>query len=157
MLKTMAEANPFLDPLRFERRAPPCAVIIFGANGDLAKRKLLPALYRLAYERRLPPNFAVIGNSRTAMRDDVFREKMKDAVEHFLEDSPFDEELWSSFGRNVFYVAGDLTDSGLYHNLSAKLEEVEGSHQTGGNVLFYLSTQPSYYQTIVDCLGAAKL
>ena len=61
----MPEANPFQDPLRFERRVPPCAIVIFGANGDLTKRKLIPALYRLAYDRRLPPGFAIIGNSRT--------------------------------------------------------------------------------------------
>ncbi len=59
----MAAANPFQDPLRFERKMPECAVVIFGANGDLTKRKLLPALYRLAYERRLSPGFAVIGIS----------------------------------------------------------------------------------------------
>ena len=63
----MPEANPFQDPLRFERRVPPCAIVIFGANGDLTKRKLIPALYRLAYDRRLPPGFAIIGNSRTGM------------------------------------------------------------------------------------------
>jgi len=74
----MPEANPFQDPLRFERRVPPCAIVIFGANGDLTKRKLIPALYRLAYERRLPSGFAIIGNSRTGMTDDAFREKMKE-------------------------------------------------------------------------------
>ena len=78
LLTRMPEANPFQDPLRFERRVPPCAIVIFGANGDLTKRKLIPALYRLAYERRLPPGFAIIGNSRTGMTDDAFREKMKE-------------------------------------------------------------------------------
>jgi glucose-6-phosphate 1-dehydrogenase len=61
----MPADNPFEDPLRFERRAPPCAVVIFGANGDLTKRKLLPALYRLAYDRRLAPGFAIVGTSAT--------------------------------------------------------------------------------------------
>jgi glucose-6-phosphate 1-dehydrogenase len=153
----MAEANPFVDPLRFERRAPPCVVVIFGANGDLTKRKLLPALYRLAYERRIPPAFAVIGNSRTAMTDDQFREKMRESVEHFLEDSPFDAELWESFAKNIFYVAGDLSSASLYQQLYAKLEELETSHHTGGNVLFYLSTQPSYYGPVAGCLGAFNL
>src|ERR1700722_4419843 len=129
----MAEANPFVDPLRFERRAPPCAVVIFGANGDLTKRKLLPALYRLAYERRIPPNFAVIGNSRTPMTDDEFREKMRESVEHFLEDSPFEADLWESFAKNLFYIAGDLGSIDLYQKLGSKLAELENSHQTGGN------------------------
>ena len=96
----MTEANPFQDPLRFERRVPPCAIVIFGANGDLTKRKLMPALYRLAYERRIPQSFAVIGNSRTAMSDDEFREKMKEALQEFIEDTPFDEAVWRSFAQN---------------------------------------------------------
>ena len=62
---TQCRENPFQDPLRFERRVPECAVVIFGANGDLTKRKLMPALYRLAYDRRLSAGFAVIGISRT--------------------------------------------------------------------------------------------
>ena len=71
----MSRENPLQDPLRFDRKTPPCAVVIFGANGDLTKRKLMPALYRLAYEGRLAPGFAVIGISRTAMSDDDFRDK----------------------------------------------------------------------------------
>ena len=145
-------ANPFNDPLRFERRVPECAIIIFGANGDLTKRKLLPALYRLAYERRLPASFAIVGNSRTPMSDDAFREKMHEAVKQFLEDSPFDEDLWTSFARNLYYVAGDLKDAHMYAGIGAKLAALGQE-----NALFYLSTQPSYYAPIVDCLGAAKL
>src|SRR5688572_571322 len=99
----MAAANPFHDPLRFERRVPPCTIVIFGANGDLTRRKLVPALYRLAYERRLPAGFAVLGTSRTNMSDDHFREKMKSAVTEFLEDSPFDEKIWRDFAQNLFY------------------------------------------------------
>jgi glucose-6-phosphate 1-dehydrogenase len=151
----MAAVNPLVDPLRFERRAPPCAVVIFGANGDLTKRKLMPALYRLAYERRIPPNFAVIGNSRTPMSDDDFRGKMRDDVAHFLEDSPFEADLWESFAKSLYYVAGDLNDAGLYTRVRDKLAAVERDHQTRGNVLFYLSTQPSYYGPVVDSLGAA--
>src|ERR1700675_3506227 len=99
--------NPFNDAQRFERRAPPCTVVIFGANGDLTTRKLMPALYRLAYERKIPPNFAVLGNSRTAMDDETFRAKMCEAVKQFLEDSPFDQELWNNFAPGLSYVAGD--------------------------------------------------
>src|ERR1700710_3100532 len=103
------ETNPLQDPLRFARRIPPCAIVIFGASGDLSKRKLLPSLYRLFYERRIPPNFAVIGSSRTAMSDDQFREKMKESVSKFLEDAPFDEDVWTSFAKCLFYVPGDIT------------------------------------------------
>lgn len=114
----------FDDPLRFNRAAPPSIVVIFGANGDLTKRKLLPALYRLAQERRLPPSFAILGLSRTAMTDDRFREKMRDGVEKFLEDSPFDTELWNSFAQGLFYVDGDLGAAETYQKLSARLGEI---------------------------------
>src|SRR5579884_4047185 len=87
---TAVQPNPFIDPLRFERRAPPCVLVIFGANGDLAKRKLIPALYRLAYDRKLAPGFSVIGNSRTTLSDDEFRDKMRSAIDEFSEDTPFD-------------------------------------------------------------------
>ena len=67
-------ANPFSDPLRFERRVPECTIVIFGATGDLTKRKLMPALYRLALDRRLPESFSIVGTSRTPMSDDEFRD-----------------------------------------------------------------------------------
>src|SRR5271165_1603954 len=156
-MTTTLEANPFIDAQRFERRAAPCTMVIFGANGDLTKRKLMPALYRLAYERKIPPNFAVLGNSRTAMDDETFRAKMCEDVKKFLEDSPFDQQLWDNFARGLYYLAGDLSDQGFYQQMSAKLDHIAHDHQTGGNVLFYLSIQPSYYQTVVERLGSANL
>src|SRR5579872_1407075 len=102
----------------------------------------MPALYRLAYERRLPASFAIIGNSRTKLSDDQYRSAMHDSVKQFLEDSPFDEDLWSSFAQNVHYVAGDLQDLKVYSAIGQKLEEVKQ-----GSALFYLSTQPSFYET----------
>jgi glucose-6-phosphate 1-dehydrogenase len=149
----MADANPFQDPLRFERRVPPCAIVIFGANGDLTKRKLLPALYRLAYERRIPQNFAMVGNSRTPMSDQDFRQKMKESVQKFIENSPFDESVWESFEQTLYYVSGDLKDARCYQDIQKKLAEAEQQNQTGGNVLFYLSTQPSYYTIVIEQLG----
>ncbi|OYW13503.1 MAG: glucose-6-phosphate dehydrogenase, partial [Acidobacteriia bacterium 12-62-4] len=95
----MADANPFQDPQRFERRVPPCAVVIFGANGDLTKRKLVPSLYRLAIERRLPQGFAIVGTSRTPLSDEAFREKMEASVREHLENSHFDEAVWEEFAR----------------------------------------------------------
>ena len=124
---------------------PECTVVIFGANGDLTKRKLMPALYRLMYERRLSPGFAVVGVSRSPMSDDQFREKMREAIGKFLEDSPFDESVWSGFSQGLFYVAGDVQDADCYTRVAARLKEIEQARHTGGNVLFYLSTQPSQY------------
>jgi glucose-6-phosphate 1-dehydrogenase len=122
--------NPFLDALRFERRVPSCSLVIFGANGDLTRRKLVPALYRLAYDRRLPAGFAVLG---------------------------VEEELWTGFARSLYYVPGDLQDAGLYDRLAGKLQELEPERQTAGNVLFYLATQPSQYAPAAEGLGQAGL
>src|SRR3954454_13985607 len=98
----MPAENPFQDPLRFQRRVPPCAIVIFGASGDLTKRKLIPALYRLAYDRRIPPGFAVIGNSRTPMTDDQFRAKSREALNEFSDNTPIDEGLWDDFSKSLF-------------------------------------------------------
>jgi glucose-6-phosphate 1-dehydrogenase len=153
----MIAANPFQDPLRFERRVPECTVVIFGANGDLTKRKLLPALYRLMYERRLSPGFAVVGISRTPMSDDEFRQKMRESVQKFLEDSPFDNDVWAGFSQGLYYMSGDVNDAEMYTRLATRLAGIEQSRRTGGNVLFYLSTQPSQYGLAAKGLGAAGL
>ena len=150
-------SNPFQDPLRFERRVPPCALVIFGANGDLTKRKLLPALYRLAFEHRLPPGFAVVGNSRTEMTHEAFREKMKEAVKEFIEETPFEEKIWNDLATGLYYEAGDLKDQTCYQKIRSRLEEIQKDRDTSGNVLFYLSTQPSHYQIVIQGLAEAGL
>jgi glucose-6-phosphate 1-dehydrogenase len=156
-LGSMPPENPFQDPLRFERRVPECTIVIFGANGDLTKRKLMPALYRLAYDRRLSAGFAVIGISRSAMSDDQFREKMREAVKDFSEDTEIQDDLWQTFAQGLFYVAGDIANPKLYQDIAAKLKEVEEARQTGGNVLFYLSTQPSQYAPAALGIGGAGM
>ncbi|MBI3281687.1 MAG: glucose-6-phosphate dehydrogenase [Acidobacteria bacterium] len=153
----MAEANPFHDPLRFERRVPPCAVVIFGASGDLTRRKLMPALYRLAYERRVPPEFAVIGSARTSLSDDEFRAAVRAGIEEFIEETPFDEDLWHGFAQNIFYRPGDLHDPDYFTHLRERLDEVEQSRRTQGNVLFYVATQPAHYEAAIHGIDYAKL
>ena len=153
----MSREPSLQDPLRFNRKTPPCAVVIFGANGDLTKRKLLPALYRLAWEGRLAPGFAIVGISRTAMSDDEFRGHMRESVVKYLEDSPFDEDLWKSFAQGIFYMAGDVADQNMYQRLAVLLKEVDQTRQTAGNLLFYLSTQPSQYAPIAEGIGGANL
>jgi glucose-6-phosphate 1-dehydrogenase len=149
----MPEAqNPFADPLRFERRVPECAIVIFGASGDLTKRKLMPALYQLALDRKLPASFAIIGNSRTPLTDEAFRDKIAGEVKQFLESGDFHPELWAHFAANLHYVAGDMNDPALYKAIGEKLASVGMK-----NVLYYLSTQPSYYATVAAGLGAAGL
>ena len=152
----MPTENPFQDPLRFERQVPEGVVVIFGANGDLTKRKLLPALYRLAYDRRLAAGFAVVGISRTPLSDEQFREKMLEAVKQFSEDTTFDADVWKTFAEGLFYVAGDINDAGLYQRLAGRLTEIENTRQTGGSVMFYLSTQPSQYASAALGLDVYK-
>jgi len=154
---TVSLPNPFQDSYRLASPVPECVVVIFGANGDLTRRKLLPALYRLSYERRLSPGFAVLGISRSPMSDDVFREKMRDAVARHLEDSPFEVEVWEGFAKGLFYLAGDLFAAETYARLRARLDEIEAARRTGGNALFYLSTQPSQYEAVARGLGEAGL
>ncbi|MDE3194837.1 MAG: glucose-6-phosphate dehydrogenase [Acidobacteriota bacterium] len=153
----MSPENALQDPLRFHKKSPPCTVVIYGANGDLTKRKLLPALYRLAYEGRLAPGFAIVGVSRTALSHEAFREKMHDSVKQFLEDSPFDEELWKSFEKGLFYQAGDVADPASYQALNKCLEDVCAQRKTEDNVLYYLSTQPSQYAEIAEGLAHAGM
>ncbi|MBI3694943.1 MAG: glucose-6-phosphate dehydrogenase, partial [Acidobacteria bacterium] len=139
----VAEANPFEDSLRFDKRAPDCIVVIFGANGDLTKRKLLPALYNLARDRRLSANFAAVGTSRTPLSDEDFRGKMQEAVADFSESGPLDGGVWEGFSQGLYYEAGNFDDPAFYQRLAARLGQIAQARHTSGNVLFYLSTQPS--------------
>ncbi len=132
-------------------------MVIFGANGDLTKRKLIPALYRLAYDRRLAAGFAVVGTSRSPLSDNQFREKMLEAVKQFSEDTEFDEDVWQAFAAGLYYVAGDINDSAFYDKLAARLKQVDSERATGGNALFYLSTQPSQYGRAAQGIGAAGM
>src|SRR5262249_35414528 len=130
--------NPFQDPLRFDRHVPECIMVIFGANGDLTKRKLMPALYRLAYDRRRSTGFSVIGISRTEMTDDAFRGKMCESVKQFVNDGAFDAEVWNTFAQGIFYLPGDVSDSESYARLAARVTEISNARHVAGNVLFYL-------------------
>ena len=145
------------DPLRFNRKTPPCAVVIFGANGDLTKRKLMPALYSLWREHLLPGGFSVIGFSRTPMSDDQFREDMKSAVKEFGNDGQVETAEWDSFAEGLFYIPAFADRSDEYHHLATLLDDVDKRRGTGGNRLFYLAIPPSSVLTVVDSLQKAGL
>ncbi|MGH9674436.1 MAG: glucose-6-phosphate dehydrogenase, partial [Bryobacteraceae bacterium] len=156
----MAAANPLRalqDPLRYDRRLDPCAMLILGANGDLTRRMLIPALYQLACDRRLPPSFAVLGNSRTPMTDEQFREKMRDGAGSFLRDGVVDEDTWRDFAAGLFYEPGDVRDPACCARLAARLATIDRERRTEGNLLLYLATQPSHYDAAVEGAGAAGL
>ncbi|MET0625571.1 MAG: glucose-6-phosphate dehydrogenase [Pyrinomonadaceae bacterium] len=149
--------NPLRVGMRLGRAAEPCAVVIFGASGDLARRKLIPALYRLVQERVLPAEFAIIGLGRTPMTDDEFREKMKAAVVEFSESKSVDEEVWRSFAAKLQFLPSDIKNPECYAELAKRLEQVDAEHGTQGNRLFYLSVAPEFYAEAVKQLGDAGL
>ncbi|MBA2732667.1 MAG: glucose-6-phosphate dehydrogenase, partial [Acidobacteria bacterium] len=149
--------NPLRAGIRLERTAEPCIVVIFGASGDLAKRKLLPALYRLVQERLLPAEFAIIGLARTEMSTDEFRARMKEAIVEFSEDKRVDEEVWDSFAQGLHYLTADIYNPADYEKLSQLLTQVDTERGTQGNRLFYLSVAPKFYAEAVKQLGEHEL
>ncbi|MCI0490461.1 MAG: glucose-6-phosphate dehydrogenase [Blastocatellia bacterium] len=154
---TSTNDNPLREGVRLERTADPCTVIIFGASGDLTKRKLVPALYRLTQEGLLPAEFAILGFARSKMSHDEFRARMKDAIATYSEAKSVDETVWESFAKGIYYLAGDINNPESYKEMSALLDQIDGERGTAGNRVFYLSTSPTFYSEAVAQLGAAGL
>src|SRR5262249_26689808 len=130
---------------------------IFGASGDLTKRKLLPALYSLARDRLLPSPFNVVGVARRDIGDDPFRQQMKEGCDKYARRRPVEESLWESFQDGIFYVAGTFENPDAYARRKKRLDEIDQQRGSGGNRVFYLSTPPSEYPIIVKQLGEAGL
>ena len=143
--------------MRLERTAEPCTMVIFGASGDLTKRKLVPALYRLTQQRLIPGEFAVIGIARSVMSDDEFRTKMREAITEYGEEKTIDDAVWQSFANGLFYLPGAFDDVSIYQRLRDALARCDRERGTSGNHLFYLSTAPSFFSLIAQQLGAAGL
>jgi glucose-6-phosphate 1-dehydrogenase len=154
---TSTNENPLRAGVRLERTAEPCTVIIFGASGDLTKRKLVPALYRLTQERLLPAEFAILGFARSANSDEEFRAKMKEAVATYSEARRVDDTVWESFAQGIFYLSGNINDAESYRKMRERLDEIDRLRGTAGNRVFYLSTAPGFYSESVSQLGAAGL
>jgi len=143
--------------MRLEPTAPPCCVVIFGATGDLTRRKLLPALYRLVQQRLVPSEFAILGTARQPHNDDEFRELMKAAATEFGDEEALDENAWQSFAKRIFYIGGDFNDAALFQQLKTKLEELDKEFDTAGNRIFYLATAPDYFAIVAKQLGEAGI
>lgn len=143
----------FLQPDRRE----PCALVIFGAAGDLTRRKLLPALYNLMREKALDERFGVIGYSRAAQADEAFRQQLQTAVSKYSRSQPIDEGVWQGFSRRIDYVAGDFEDPEGYAALRQHLERLESNIGSEGNRLFYLATPPSAAPIILHRLRESGL
>ena len=137
--------------------AEPCAIILFGASGDLAKRKVIPAMYDLAQNSSLGERYRIIGFARTPMTDESFRATLGEAAKTISEVGPIDPAKWDSFAANLHYSAGDYADQNAYAQLAKRLVEIDAELKLGGNRLFYLSTPPEVYPDIVEQLGRAGL
>jgi len=145
--------NPLRSGLRLEHAAPPCAIVIFGASGDLVQRKLMPALYSLARSHQLAATTAVIGVSNAPWDSAAFRSHMNAAM-HEYAGATLDAATWDPFAARMQYLAGTFEDAALYTKLGEILNALPG---TEGNVLFYLATPPSLFPVIVGQLGHAGL
>jgi glucose-6-phosphate 1-dehydrogenase len=157
MAVTSVETNPLREGLRARRTPEPCVIVIFGASGDLTERKLVPALYYLARQRRLPANFAVVGAARTKLSDEEFREKMRGAIREHLKVGDDEDDALKSFLEGFFYDADDFSNADAYQRLREILGKIDRERGTAGNRLYYLSTPPSFFPVIVKHLGDAGL
>ena len=149
--------NPLRQGLRADSAPEPCAVVVFGASGDLAHRKLLPALYNLAVGAYLPAAFAVVGVSKSEFSHAGFQQDMREAVGKFSRQKPIDEEVWKDFAEGMRYVAGSFDDQGTFQRLKTQLEELDKTRGTRGNRLFYFATPPSTFPVLLEGLKAAGL
>ncbi len=137
-------------------QASPCVMVIFGASGDLTKRKLIPALCNLAKDKLLSPQFAVIGFSYNSMTTEAFRAQLTKDIKEFAPE-PIDSRLWDWLLERTYYVQGDFQDSAAYGRLQAQIAAAEKTHSTQGNRFFYLAVSPKFFAPVVKQLGQAGL
>ena len=129
-------------------------IVIFGASGDLTHRKLIPALYNLYKIGRLSENFSVLGVARSDLNDETFREKMREALIYNEETTP---ETLDAFCSHLYYQAVNTSDAQDYGKLVPRLDDLHDKYKTCGNTLYYMSTPPSLYGVIPECLAAHGL
>jgi glucose-6-phosphate 1-dehydrogenase len=137
--------------------ADPCTIVIFGASGDLSRRKLVPALYGLAAQNCLARRFAIIGFARTPMTDEAFQESAIESVKKFADTSTLREAECKEFANALAYVSGEYDHQEAFDKLKKRLEELDKQHKLNGNRLFYLATPPDIYPGIIEQLDRAGL
>jgi glucose-6-phosphate 1-dehydrogenase len=148
--------SPIAATLPIGRPGDPCVMVIFGAAGDLTRRKLFPALYNLAKQQLLSREFAVVGISHGNMSTDDYRKWVADDIKHYA-GSGADLDLIEWFLRRVYYLTGEFDDKNVYERLKQSLEKVNQDHSTHGNYFYYLATAPRFFGPVVEQLAAAGL
>jgi len=154
------DRRPSADPPATDSRpvSPgPFTLVIFGASGDLARRKLVPALYDLHRDGRLAPGFAVLGYARRPMTDEAFRRDLREAAARFSRGGPPDEKSWDAFARRLAYVSGAYDDVRALRAVGERLRREAGVEGRPAHALFYLATPPSAFAPIGGALGASGL
>jgi glucose-6-phosphate 1-dehydrogenase len=151
---SVTDSNPLRQALPRARVPEPCAIVLFGATGDLAHRKLVPALYHLARAGNLPTECAIVGFARRDWTDDDLRAEYEKTLARNGGDF---REIWPQFASRLVFAPGTFDDLESYRKLKQKLEELDRSHGTRGNRIFYLAVSPEFFATIISHLGEAGL
>src|ERR1700732_2241924 len=136
--------------------AAPCVMVIFGATGDLTKRKLIPALCNLAGDNLLSKQFAIIGFAGNDYTRETFRKTLAEEIPKYSA-TRIDPTIWAWFAERIYYVKGDFQDPEAYKRLAQQIADVDKQHNTGGNRFFYLAVAPRFFSPIVKQLGQAGL
>ena len=144
-------------PRQPRKRGEPCTMVILGAGGDLTRRKLMPALFRLRSDGLLADDFDVLGVGRGDMTDEAFREATRRALTESGEVGEVDESEWSRFAERLWYLSGDLSDPATYAALGARLGSLERQREAGRSRLFYVALPPSVYATVIGHLSQSGI
>jgi glucose-6-phosphate 1-dehydrogenase len=145
-----------LEGLQLRGTPDPCALVIFGASGDLTQKKLFPALYSLAFRRLLPEHFAVVGVARTEESDDDFKSRMKEAVQQYGRDE-FRDDVWEALADGMRYIASDFSQETGWNELIETLNELDSERGLDGNRVYYLAIPPAVFPMVVIAVGGAAL
>ncbi|WP_242893493.1 glucose-6-phosphate dehydrogenase [Actinomadura litoris] len=151
-------ANPLRDPRdkRLPQVAGPCVLVLFGVTGDLARKKLLPAIYDLSNRGLLPPGFSLVGFARRDWENEDFRQIAYEAVKAHAR-TPFREDVWTHLSEGMHFVPGEFSDPGAFDALAMAVKELDGTRGTGGNYAFYLSIPPKFFPQVVEQLQRSGL
>jgi glucose-6-phosphate 1-dehydrogenase len=149
--------NPLREGLRLERVPDPSVLVLFGATGDLAHRKVLPAMYQLWRTNLLPHEFLLLALGRREYDHEAFRAEIRSSLEKYARVQPLDEPAWKAFAERVTYQRLDFADPSGFDTLAHRLDEIDKERGTRGNRIFYLATQPSQFGEIVTQLGRVGL
>ena len=148
-------SNPLVEGLRLRRSPDPCALVVFGATGDLTQRKIFPALYALALRRLLPERFGVVGVARTEQTTKQWVADMKKAVKEHARDD-YDAKVWNELAESMRYVATDFAEDEGQNRVVDALRALDQQRGTDGNRLYYLAVPPVAFETIVNELGERR-